>query len=712
MWTAVPRTSVALFALLAGLGLGCADTSDDDSTPGGDDDVSGDDDDDDDDDEPPCSEVFNLELVPIDIWGFDLPVATMRVLIDGEEHQRWIDHVGSVRVPLQAGGTFRFEIGEADEFIPAAATLTWDGGALPDALSLEQPDEEYSARALHAYEIRKEDGRKCPTASLFLGLDHQWFAATARPARQGNDLTLLLNGENSWASLHQDLLTAEDRIHHSVWYWVSQFEMVRPTDHVWSTQLEREQYAAMTLLEQQPATKRLLVNRFYDGWDWIDTLYTDSRLLSHAQLSGDDFEVMLHSNDTDVPLESEYEGEPADFCFRDRLLANPAYADVPLLDPPCHTFRDLEVPAASWHQKFWLFDDQVAYVGGMNTKSVDWDSHDHLIFDARRMDFYADTEDREAVLYDGELPDYGPRRDYMIRIDGPVVTDVDDVFHTRWEQALLTGAQYAEDASFFDPQPWGGDSDGELFAQLVATMPEPWAEMSILETQLKAVENAQSYIFIEDQYWRAEVMNDTLIGVLLERPWVKLIVVSKEVADYDGGAKYTYITDQLFRDLVPDQYLYLQLKSFDLYLEEGIFWDTVDLYFDPIDTHSKLMIVDDRYMSVGSSNKNNRGLLYDGELNVAVLDDVWVRAERERLFHNLVGDEDAHRVSDDADANFALFQELSESNADLEDAWNDWVDMCDLDTLEEMSQTYQPAGFLYPLQQGDNYWFDIGPDMF
>ena len=713
---ALARPHAALALLLAVGTTGCPDTTtDDDGPPGPQDDDGSDDDDDDsaDTETRPCSETFNVEVVPLDIWGLDLAQASVEVRAGELVLGSWADHTGAVRVGHDQAAEFAVEIVESGEFVPASATLVWDGGSLPGGLALVQPGESTGARAVHSYEVRHEDGRTCPTATVFLGLDHRWFAATGRPAREGNDLTLLLNGQDAWASLYDDLVATEHRIHHSVWYWVSDFELIRDDDHMYASESERRLNTAMTLLENQPVTKRLLVNRFYEGWDWIDILYTEADLLGHAEWAGDDFEVILNANETDVPLESEYDGEPADFCFRDRVVANPLYADAPLLDPPCHGVpRDLEIPAASWHQNFWLFDDQVAYVTGMNTKSVDWDTHDHLVFDHRRMEFDASTEERLEVYNHWELPDFGPRRDYMIRIDGPLVTDVDDVFHTRWECARLTDAAYSEYTTEFQPQPYGGSGQGTLFAQLQATMPEPWAEMSILESQLKALANAESYIFIEDQYWRATRINEAIINTLAERPWVKLIVISKTVADYDGGAKYTYLTDQMFREIFPDQYLYLQLKTFEVVAEEGMFWDTRDLYFDAIDTHSKIMIVDDRYLSVGSANKNNRALLYDGELNVAVLDDVWVRDQRQWLFENLVGPDRASQVSDDPDANFELFAETARVNEELETAWGDWIDTLEVDVILDLAEDFRPDGYLYTLEQSDNYWWDIGPDMF
>ena len=651
------RRSWPLLALLL-LAPGCRD----DGVHGGDDDDDG---------AGPlasCSQVFNIELQVLDIWGNDLDGAMVMFRSGAQVIASETALTGPLLVDYPDPGTFQLDVIQAGEFIPATAELVWDGGSLPGGLTLHQPAAGTGARAVHAFELRQGPDHSCPVATVLLGLDHSWFAATGRPARDGNDLELLMDGEQAWATIHEDLVQAQDRIHHSTWYWESDFELYRPSNHAITTLSQREYNASMNVLEAQTsAHKRLLINRFYEGWDWIDILYAEGDLLDHAESPGDGFDVILQANPTEVPLTEDYEGQPADFCFRDRVLANPSYADLPLLDAPCEdkTPRDLTIPAASFHQKFWLIDDRVAYVGGMNTKGVDWDTSNHLVFESRRMQIDADTEDRQAVQAHEELPDYGPRKDYIIRIDGPCVDDVDDVFNTRWEQAIASGAAYSEYVDTFETTPYSGGEPGSLMAQVVATMPEPWAEMSILETQAKAFANAQSYIYIEDQYFRSPRFNDVLIATLLERPWVKLIVVTKPVTAYDGGAMYTYLADQMFRELVPDQYLMLQLRSFEVVAQEDWGWDTKELHLQDMDVHSKIVLVDDRYLSVGSANKNNRSILYDGELNVSVLDEAFVHDQRVRILGNLLGPELAGQLTDDVDANFQLLQDVAEANEEL-----------------------------------------------
>jgi phosphatidylserine/phosphatidylglycerophosphate/cardiolipin synthase-like enzyme len=147
-------------------------------------------------------------------------------------------------------------------------------------------------------------------------------------------------------------------------------------------------------------------------------------------------------------------------------------------------------------------------------------------------------------------------------------------------------------------------------------------------------------------------------------------------------------------------------------LEEGWFFDGLALYFEPIDTHSKLRLVDDMYLSVGSCNFNNRGYLYEGELNVEVLDQGFATDARREIFSNLVGPDWAHEVSDDAVANLELLATVAASNQAHRDWWLENLDSVDADTMEHALDAHTPSGFVYPLEFSSEYWWDVGPDLF
>lgn len=140
--------------------------------------------------------------------------------------------------------------------------------------------------------------------------------------------------------------------------------------------------------------------------------------------------------------------------------------------------------------------------------------------------------------------------------------------------------------------------------------------------------------------------------------------------------------------------------------------DTASFYFVDMDVHSKMLIVDDEYLSVGSCNKDNRGLLYEGELNVSVWDPEWVREARRRVYRNLVGPARAPEVGDDPAANLALLKDVAERNASLEAWWHANGAGLDAQGVAAVAQAKRPDGFVYPLSFTPDYVIEVGPDVF
>ena len=652
-----------------------------------------------------CSDVANLELVPLDIWGRDLESGFLKLSRDPVRVPDPTAGPGVTLIRFGDSGTLQVVV-KVDDHHDLSLDVTHHGNG---QFSVEGPAE---GRIASSSDSRVLSGMSCPVVSLYLGLDHAWFAATAdAPTR--NDATFLMDGEDYWAAVAEDLPATRERISLATWWWMSDFELVRdPDDHDLSSSARARQTVMSRMDALDGVHKRVLINRFWDeNSDWAEYLNTDSELREKAEADGDGFEVVLQGNPTDVPITGQYQGEPADFDFAERVAANERYADRVLVSARADD-DEWTVDAASYHQKFLVLDGEVAYITGMNVKSTDWDTHDHVVFEPGRMDFDASEDDREAVAAEEQLPDLGPRKDYGIRIRGPAARDAERVFHERWTMALDDGDLHSERATHFTlDEPVAEVEDG-VMTQVQATLPEPWADMSIFESHAKAVQAATEYIFVEDQYFRAPMLLDVVVERMNQEPDLVLIVVTKDVSIYDGGAKYTYLADAQLRELFPTRYLLLQLKVSELVTDDDLIWDDVEVVVEDVDTHSKLRIVDDRYVSVGSCNWNNRGYLYEGELNGTVLDDDFGRQAREAVFENLVGPDWSGYLSDDAENNFDVLAAAAEQNEEIFAWWAENADDLDADEAEDEWRSYKPSGFVVPLQISGDYVFDVGPDAF
>ncbi|EGZ25743.1 phospholipase D-like protein [Phytophthora sojae] len=118
----------------------------------------------------------------------------------------------------------------------------------------------------------------------------------------------------------------------------------------------------------------------------------------------------------------------------------------------------------------------------------------------------------------------------------------------------------------------------------------PKGENSLFHARIKAIKNAKNFIYIEDQYF---VLVPELLDALMEvMPRIqRVIVVTKEQTNAFTNGGY------------PDK--------FEIYTTKA---DRKLLI------HSKIVIIDDVYLSIGSANWNRRSMTADSELNADVVD--------------------------------------------------------------------------------------------
>ncbi|KAE8878665.1 hypothetical protein PF005_g28129 [Phytophthora fragariae] len=123
--------------------------------------------------------------------------------------------------------------------------------------------------------------------------------------------------------------------------------------------------------------------------------------------------------------------------------------------------------------------------------------------------------------------------------------------------------------------------------------------------RLKAIKNAKNFIYIEDQYF---VLVPELLDALMEvMPKIqRLIVVTKEQTNAFSNAgyiKYLYQNVEPIRSKYPNKFKIYTTKA-----ELGLC------------IHTKIVIIDDVYLSIGSANWNRRSMATDSELNADLVD--------------------------------------------------------------------------------------------
>lgn len=334
----------------------------------------------------------------------------------------------------------------------------------------------------------------------------------------------------------------------------------------------------------------------------------------------------------------------------------------------------------SHHQKMVLVDYEdpataVGFVMGHNMHNNYWDTSDHLY------------NDEQAF----RVPGFGPWQDLSTRVRGTVLFDLNATFCRAWDK----GSPWYK--RWFDSL--GGDRDhlspksfvvkpGELrsVAQICRTQPDEGGEQSIREVYMRAAGNARRYVYVENQYFRyplwAEHLKKTRKALMAagrsetEHGTCHVFVITNSTEGDDMKAGRMRTAEMLSalgrQDRVPQVHRQQTKLKADAPVRPsdlaGLKVHVCTLVTDtrkptqnasrPIYVHSKLLVVDDAFFTIGSANINARSMESDSELNIASDDSAIARQWRERLFALHTG----RAPNDDAANEFKEWRDLMNDN--------------------------------------------------
>ncbi len=208
--------------------------------------------------------------------------------------------------------------------------------------------------------------------------------------------------------------------------------------------------------------------------------------------------------------------------------------------------------------------------------------------------------------------------DRVAFVGGTAVSDVAEHFRMRWHE--VTGQALAP----VRPSP----PHGELEVQVVRTVPEhvyaaaPRGYFTILESYVRALQAAERFIYIENQFlWSSEieaVLRDKISDP--PRPDLRLLLLlpSKPNSGADD-------TRGVLGDLIEADGDAGRLLACTLFARSGNL-------ADPIYVHAKIAIIDDNWLTLGSANLNEHSLFNDTEMNIVSHDVDLARKTRLRLW--------------------------------------------------------------------------------
>ena len=255
---------------------------------------------------------------------------------------------------------------------------------------------------------------------------------------------------------------------------------------------------------------------------------------------------------------------------------------------------------AAHHQKLICVDDDMAFVGGMDLTIRRWDTREHVA--------------RHPLRVKPDGAPYPPVHDVQMVVEGEVARVVAEVARERWRRA--TGEAVAPVGSAAELWPEQLQPDFTNISVAVARTAPAWKGVHEVHHEgaaltFDALAAAHRLIYIEAQYLTAPHVGELLATRLQEPRGPEIVIIvrrrftSKMEGFVMGGNQ-----DRLIQ----------RLRQADRYGRLGAFYPMVVRQGEdvPITVHSKVIIIDDDLVRVGSSNLNNRSLGLDTECDLAV----------------------------------------------------------------------------------------------
>jgi len=217
------------------------------------------------------------------------------------------------------------------------------------------------------------------------------------------------------------------------------------------------------------------------------------------------------------------------------------------------------------HRKIVVIDGKIGYTGGMNI----------------------------ADYYITGLPEIGEWRDMHVRIEGEAVSYLQDIFLDMWNRCTaqnINGKEYYPYRTSIEAK--------DLRTKKIAIVDRyPKRTNKIMrQVYAKAIETAENNVQIINPYFTpTKSIRKAIKKAIKKGVNVEIMIPGKSDIGFTPDAAL-YIANKLRK------------KGANIYIFNGGFH------------HSKIMMVDSLYCTVGSTNLNSRSLHYDYEVNAFIFD--------------------------------------------------------------------------------------------
>ena len=261
---------------------------------------------------------------------------------------------------------------------------------------------------------------------------------------------------------------------------------------------------------------------------------------------------------------------------------------------------------ASHHQKFVVIDGKIAFLGGLDLCSGRWDDRQHRANNPQRV-----NADQSA---------YAPFHDVQTYHLGPVAEHLAKFFQEQWRTVCecdldLAAPKQTPKIQFQSALFIRSNRVAVSRTQVKITGSGTESIREIRRLFRDAVGAAESLIYAENQYFGSQAIFEALVRRMTDRRRSRLqivLVLAKEANAFVEQASIGIAQAKIIRHL---KKLAVETgHALGVYYPASLGEDgeEVATYI-----HSKLLLVDDSFLSVGSANLNNRSMGLDTELNVS-----------------------------------------------------------------------------------------------
>lgn len=254
---------------------------------------------------------------------------------------------------------------------------------------------------------------------------------------------------------------------------------------------------------------------------------------------------------------------------------------------------------ACHHQKIVVIDDALAFCGGLDVTARRWDTPEH-----------GAREPRRAEPGFGEYP---PFHDVQMAVDGDAARGLGELARERWRRA--TGQQLLpvgpSAAAWPEDLPVDIEDVDVGIARTLPALSGKDAEVREVEKlHVESLRAARRFVYMENQYLTSSIVGDVLVERLGERDGPEVLLVLRySCSGWLEEATMGALRARLLR----------RLRAADRYDRLRVYHPRLPGVEDSDFTvHSKVTVVDDRLLRIGSANLANRSMGLDTECDLAI----------------------------------------------------------------------------------------------